>query len=66
MVHRGQDDAYVWYCRVPALCNPATVARILGADFGNPRGAHFNGSRVLRRENYWQAEKHKELETAVV
>ena len=66
MLHGGQDDAYVRYRRVPALCNPATVARILGMDFGNPRGAHFNESRVRRRENYWQAEKHKELDPALV
>ena len=66
MVHRGQDDADVRYCRVPAFCDSTTVTRILGTDFGNPRGAHFNGSRVRRRENYWQAEKHKELDPAVV
>ena len=67
MVHRGQDDTYIRYCGVPALGNSATVDRILGTDVGNPRRAHFNGSRrARRRENHRKAEKDNELDPALV
>jgi len=67
MAHRGQDDAYIRYCGVPALCNSATVDRIRGTDFGNPRRADLNGSRrVRRRENHWKAEKHNKLNPALI
>ena len=70
MVHRGQDDAYIRYCGVPALCNAATVDGIdgiRGTGFGNPRRAHLDGSRRVRRgENHWKAEKYNELDPALV